>query len=258
MEQEIVNVKVKEYKENREKLFKKWVNKDPGESKVINHKKNVFIYDGVVCPEKWFASAIRPLFLLKEAYGTFKAGEDTKTYGGNPANWDLIKDFLLSDWKIKRVLWKRVSQWTSGLLETTSTDIAPFADNTDMSYFGNQYLKRSAVINVKKSAGQKNSHDDDVMHYAKHDHEELREQLELLAPTVIVCGSTFEFLKTFMGADTKFTCISERCYLMQLKERDIIVLHYYHPSNRYPSILNYYALMGIYQQALKYQAKERT
>lgn len=30
-----------------------------------------------------------------------------------------------------------------------------------------------------------------------------------------------------------------------------IILDFYHPSNQYPSVLNYYAICGLYQQALK-------
>ena len=35
----------------------------------IDHSAGSFIRDGVVCPDEWFAAGVRPLYLLKEAYG---------------------------------------------------------------------------------------------------------------------------------------------------------------------------------------------
>lgn len=44
-------------------------------------------------------------------------------------------------------------------------------------------------------------------------------------------------------------------YFTRLNGHDVIVLDYYHPSNRYPDIMNYYGLIGSYQQALICQEK---
>ena len=49
-----------------ELLFQEWKNKAPSDD--INHSQNVFIRDGIVCPEQWFSQKVRPLYLLKEAY----------------------------------------------------------------------------------------------------------------------------------------------------------------------------------------------
>lgn len=37
----------------------------------IDHSSNIFIRDGIICPQQWFSESrkVRPLFLLKEAYG---------------------------------------------------------------------------------------------------------------------------------------------------------------------------------------------
>ena len=126
-----------------ELLFQEWKNKAPSDD--INHSKNVFIRDGIVCPEQWFSQKVRPLFLLKEAYhGT--------------GDWDLIKDHLLTEEKMgKHITWKRVSQWTQGLLHTSTTYLCPFRDEAAMHYFGNEQLRQIAVVNVKKSDGAKDS-----------------------------------------------------------------------------------------------------
>ena len=73
--------RTEKYISDIELLFQEWKNKAPSDD--INHSKNVFIRDGIVCPEQWFSQKVRPLFLLKEAYhGT--------------GDWDLIKDHLLT------------------------------------------------------------------------------------------------------------------------------------------------------------------
>ena len=40
-------------------------------------------------------------------------------------------------------------------------------------------------------------------------------------------------------------------YHVSLNGHDVLVLDYWHPANQYPDIMNYYGLMGIYQQALR-------
>lgn len=56
----------------------------------IDHSAGSFIRDGVVCPDEWFAAGVRPLYLLKEAYGD----------GGR----DLGADHLLKEEKIKKAV----------------------------------------------------------------------------------------------------------------------------------------------------------
>lgn len=90
-----VESKVIEYQQRIEELFAVWKNTE-------RHINEIFVEDGVVCPEKWFASEIRPLFLLKEAYG-----------GNN--GWSLIDDYLTKDEPIEGI-WRNVSLWTKGLL----------------------------------------------------------------------------------------------------------------------------------------------
>lgn len=224
------------YRTDIELLFQGWKNKVP--SNGIDHGKSVFIRDGVVCPEQWFSQKIRPLFLLKEAYH-------------ETGDWDLIRDHLLTNEKMgKHITWKRVSQWTRGLLHTSNTYLCPFADEAAMHCFGNEQLRRIAVVNVKKSNGAKGSGKDDILQYAEYDFAELRQELELIDPTIIVCGYTISSLDIIMGYNIRDRQNSNRYYFMRLNDHDVIVLDYYHPSNRYPDIMNYYGLTGSYQQAL--------
>ena len=229
------------YAQDMESLFRAWKNKAPAGE--IDHGKNVFIRDGVVCPNRWFSQKVRPLFLLKEAYhGT--------------GDWDLIKEHLLTKENIgKHITWKRISQWTRGLLHTSSTYLCPFADEAAMHRFGNEQLRQIAVVNVKKSNGVNGSEQDMLLQYAAYDRVELRREIELIDPTVIVCGYTMSSLDLIMGYNIKKQKNQNFYYFIRLNNHDVIVLDYYHPSNHYPDILNYYGLMGIYQQALIHQGE---
>ena len=64
------SVTVQQYTDEIKQLFHEW-------KAAVDTKGTPFITDGVMDPEKWFAQAERPLFLMKEAYG----GEE---------DWDLF------------------------------------------------------------------------------------------------------------------------------------------------------------------------
>ena len=243
------------YQEESRKLFDEWKNvsgsveykaKRDVKTLHIDHKNTVFIKDGVVCPDTWFSddAHVRPLFLLKEAYG----GKE---------DWDLIQDHLTKDQAISKI-WKRISEWTKGLLETTADHTAPYvADEHAVSHFNNQYLQRIAVINIKKSDGNKTSNLDIIRAYATFDNDKLRKQLELCDPTIIICGYTGSVLDQIMGERVREPQNDNLFYHITLKGHDVLVLDYWHPANHYPDIMNYYGLMGIYQQALIAGTKEQ-
>lgn len=204
----------------------------------IDHQNGVFIRDGVVCPEQWFSQKVRPLFLLKEAYG------------GN-ADWDLIADHLLPTHPISK-MWNRISLWTRGLLTTTKDNIAPFVEDDPVAEsYGNAYLKQLAVINIKKSGGDKSSDMNIIRAYANFDKDRLKEQLELCDPTVIICGYTASTLDIILEQPVRKDYNQNLAYHISINGHDVLVLDYWHPANQYPDIMNYYGLMSIYQQALK-------
>ena len=224
------------YRQEIEKLFSEWKNQnEPGD---ICHLNNVFISDGVVCPERWFKQEIRPLFLLKEAYN-------------GTTDWSLVYDHLLSEDKKMSHLWSNVCRWTEGLMNTTDTMIPAFRSELGYQNYGNEVLKQIAVVNVKKSDGKHTSEMDEINYYADCDRDKLRKELELCDPTIIVCGYTISSLNIIMKKDIKEVYNDNWFYWIELNHHPILVIDYYHPANHYPDLLNYYGLMNIYQQALK-------
>lgn len=220
---------VEQYQYNQEKLFAEW-------KQLSHHKNEVFVEDGVICPERWFSNKIRPLFLLKEAYG----GDE---------NWSL-PNYLTKDIKIVK-LWKTISMWTKGLLKTTEKYIEKYdTEDVTLKKFNNEYLKSIAVVNVKKSKGESSSKRDIIQNYANLDEKLLKRQLEICDPTIIICGFTIQPLNKIMNYDIKQIKNENLYYYIRLNGHDVLVLDYWHPSNQFPAIMNYYGLVNIYQQAL--------
>ena len=230
-------MKSKEYVETTKKMFSKWKNK-PAENGV-NHKDSVFVSDGIVNPDIWYKNNVRLLFLLKEAYG-------------GTEDWDLAKDLLKTN-KSLGPTWKRVSQWTYGILNTSIKSIPGFKKSSEFSKGNNEWLNKIAVMNCKKSNGKSTSTSDDIKNYTCTDQKELLEQLKVIDPTVIVCGYTYENLEIIIGQKLKkiYGNNENWFYSFMINNHTVIVLDYYHPANDYPDLLNFYGLVGIYQQALK-------
>lgn len=202
-----------------EKLFVQWKKKKKEDSH-INHRDGVFIRDGVVCPEEWFSQTIRPMFLLKEAY----SGEK---------DWDLCKDHLMLKDKRMSNMWLKVSQWTEGLFNTTRESVQTYHNGmSDMNY-GNEWLKRIAVVNVKKSGGVKESSMKEINEYAEYDCEELRREIEVCDPTIIICGYTISSLNIIFRQNIKNYHNPDEnwIYSMEINNHSVIVIDYYHPAN---------------------------
>lgn len=224
-------------------LFDEWsrrsgsVDADGASPVGIDHSAGSFIRDGVVCPEEWFSSDVRPLYLLKEAYGN--------------GDWDLGADHLLTSKKItKSRMWQRVSEWTYGIMHTTAEYTPPYGALPVFDRYGNEYLRKIAVVNIKKSNGNSGSDMSEIMTYAEFDREYLRRQLSLCDPTVIICGYTASALDIIMGVKMRKTRNRDQLYGITLNGRRVPVLDYWHPANQYPDIMNYYGLMGIYRRSL--------
>lgn len=226
-----------DYRKEIAELFDKWKNKP--EKDGINHIGNTFVSDGIVNPETWFSNEIRPLFLLKEAYSE-----------GETDDWDLINEWLKTDNSLG-LTWRRVSQWTYGVLETTTDSIPAFKKSSVYGKGKNEWLNQIAVMNIKKSNGKKESEETDLMKYAKNDREQLFDQLKITSPTVIICGNTLKYLGTITGQKIKTKRNDNWYYEIELDGKKIMVLDYFHPANQYPDLLNFYGLVSIYQQALK-------
>lgn len=203
-----------------------------------------FISDGFVDEELYLQSSPKICFFLKEAYSKDE-GDD----------WNLTA--WLSGGAMTR-MWGSVAEWTYGIRGTTISHIPAKPSLSDAQKTA--LLKTISVMNVKKSNGSVQSNYADLLQYAQSDQHYLRRELELLNPDVIVCGNNSSLLRLLYGSSVlpknkvdgdgliDYDFMSRNGYVLMGEK---IILDYYHPANQYPSIMNYYTICSLYQQALK-------
>lgn len=245
-----MNSKAEYYKEESEVLFSEWKER---------HKKagyTTFIQDGIVDPKQWFSQQVRVLFLLKEAYPDDKA----------PKGVSNIAENLITPNENKGRIWSAVAEWQYGIEHTTKNNIPSFNNWIDVQEKADwsdrnrrcDLLRKCAIINIKKSNGQNGSDDRDLERYVEEDGDLLRRQIEIIDPTIIVCGNTFHLLQDkansptehrmcILGEDTSSLPNDRGCY----KVGNRLVISYYHPANHYPAALNYYGIVCMLHNYLK-------
>lgn len=114
----------------------------------------------------------------------------------------------------------------------------------------NEYINRIAVMNIKKIGGKANSDDNEIRAFALADSKELRSQLKIIDPDIIICGNTFKFLKDILNEDSRLKSNSDWFLYSEILGKKRLVVDYYHPANHYPNKLNYYSITSIYHHAL--------
>lgn len=109
-------------------------------------------------------------------------------------------------------------------------------------------IDRIAVVNVKKSNGENGSDYEDLKVYAEEDKAELKQELEIIRPEIIVCGNNLSLLKIVLGEELQNEYTWDTMFAWW---NDTLVIDYYHPAVHYPNRVNYYALMSICDVARK-------
>jgi hypothetical protein len=224
-----------------DELFDLWRKKPyfVGENNVIiDHGKNNFVSDGIVNHNEWnkVEDKKKILFILKEAH-SLPDGSSIS---------ELIKT------KEPSRIWKRVIEWTYGITNTSKVEIAKYSSDKLDYNANNKWLNKIAILNIKKSNGKTRSSNDELEEYARYDKNEIKKQIEIINPDIIVCGYTGEYLKLI--CDGKVMEVQNKdnwYYFADLCGKTIIILDYYHPASQVKIQLNYYTITNIYQQALK-------
>ena len=207
-----------------------------------NHVNAVFNYDGIVNEEVWNKkSNKRILFFLKEAYHKDQGEKSLKDQIST--SYSLVEELdECNPWK----MWRKVAVWTAAINNTDVNGTLKYSQK-DIRDMENELIKNIAVVNVKKSHGNNFSGYEDLQNYAKEDKVEIKKEIELISPKIILCGNNCSLLK-IVYPEMNLEQLHEDHYIIF---NNIIILDYYHPASQYPNFVNYYAIAGIYQQALK-------
>ena len=96
--------------------------------------------------------------------------------------------------------------------------------------------------------GGSESEYEDLKKYALEDRLEIKRELEIIQPDIIVCGNNLSLLKLVLGEELQNDDTWDNMLALW---KDTLVLDYYHPAVHYPNRVNYYALMAICDVARK-------
>lgn len=175
-----------------EKLFDEWAKKhaeklSTGEPYLLPEQEEPyggFVRDGIVNLESWKQQKVRICFILNEAGGRF----DMEHY---PDGFDLA-----AEWNEKGSFSKfmfKLAVWTKAIQDAFSPPIT--YKKSDVSKIRDDLIRSIAIVNIKKSDGQRRSDFSVLQRFANEDAEELKRELELVNPNIIICGENLKFLR---------------------------------------------------------------
>lgn len=239
-----------------EKLYKVWKTKDAGRQRIvyegkteyltIDYRENGFICDGIVDKTVWDKKKPKILFVLKSS------GYVGDKHRRNMTFSMYLKEYFSSD------LWT-VGEWAKGMLMTDENSLChPFEQRCE--YDLNRWREISVLFIKKEIRGGLGKPNPDLIDlYAKNDRYEIRKEIEIIDPDIVVCCSTFRTLLSVLY-DKRIVSIANPhkdeitqslnwCYKLPINGKDKLFIDYVEPG--YPNLMAYYGLVGIYQQVLK-------
>ena len=175
-----------------ENLFDDWAKKhaeklsaaEPYLMPEIEEPYGGFVRDGIVNLESWKKQKVRICFILNEAGGRF----DMEHY---PDGFDLA-----AEWNEKGSFSKfmfKLCVWTKAIQDAFGPPVT--YKKAEVSKMRDDLIRSIAVVNIKKSDGQRRSDFERLFNFAVEDAEELRRELEILNPNIIICCENMKFLR---------------------------------------------------------------
>ena len=145
-----------------------------------------------------------------------------------------IRDFLalirnyqgLHDCERPWTMWRKVAIWTQAIYNAFNDNICEYDDEVLRSK-EKEIIDRIAVVNVKKSNGGSESEYEDLKKYALEDRLEIKRELEIIQPDIIVCGNNLSLLKLVLGEELQNDDTWDNMLALW---KDTLVLDYYHPA----------------------------
>ena len=242
-----------------EKLFDEWARKhaekvSTAEPYLMPEKETPyggFVRDGIINLENWKKQKVRICFVLNEA-----GGYDDREKFPNGAD-------LAADWNERgsfSTFMFKIAVWTKAIQDAF---VPPVTYNKqEVLKMRDDLIRSIAVINLKKTDGQKHSNFEIVNRFAREDAEELRRELELVNPNIILCCETFKFMRGKRPEDEnakrdsvlyndEFKQIAKLTYLWGSK----LIFSLWTPANFVGTIssntINYYAIREMCRASMK-------
>lgn len=202
--------------EQLDRLFERWAPQYGGEA-------HQFHRDGIIDEGLYDRASRKVLFIAKEANNPNGDGFDFRSWWQDDLKWR----FSL-----------RLEQWAEGILH----DFPPF---DDLRGNGTVALHSTAFLNLKKTGGRSSAEFAAVLDHVTRYKQQILDQIEIIEPEIIVgCVSWWPIWEALFGKDiTKARTTIEDLYVFRWGSATVI--DFYHPSNRYPSSMQYALLSRI-------------
>jgi len=214
-----MNKKMDSIKSQEDALFEKWRNFIP---KLVS--------DGVANETEYLSSQFKILYLLKEVNG----GE----------NWDL-REFIMNGGRPRT--WDNIARWTEGILNLDKDHSWEELDkNTE--HRRKQYLPKICAMNLKKTSGTYTSISRQIKNAAEDYKHNLKEQLAIYKPDIIICCGTCDEYVKIMYENKKPDWKMTKRGIWFIREENKIIISFAHPESRIKSCLLYYALIDAIKE----------
>ena len=188
------------------------------------------IEDGIVDKERWETAPRKVLILLKDPHD-----EDPNH------KWNLVDTIRDGNWsrKASQKIWNTAGQMAFAIQNWDRRNFPGFPlESKESKDESRNALLQCAVVNIKKTGGGSAAKPEEILRWARETEDLLLSQIREINPEIILCGYTWRYIKRYWKNVNK---IARAVY----KPDDYFCIDYYHPANRYPNLLNYYALGGI-------------
>lgn len=227
---EEIKKKAQERENKEDSLLNKWKNT------TCRSNQSLFIKDGIVDPERYEASKVKITFILKEVNSPTSKEWDLKEYvrnGGRASSWN------------------NIARWTAGILFDKSFDEV----RNMTEEYRKKYLAPISVVNLKKTPGLASSNYKEIRAHAIANRDQLKEQLNIYEPDIIICCGTGNiFVEDVLELQklnwTKPNNSEGIWYLKDLKN-DRWIVWTWHPQVRREKEFLYNALVPYIKELLK-------
>lgn len=172
-----------------------------------NNPNNGICFDGAVSPDDYFTHENRLMFLLKETNGNNNNGERNDVL----ADWDYMEWVRMQAEQTEplyRSVFRNIAMWSRMFEVFTAEEREPveseFIDENGLTIDKPlcASLKNIAIVNLKKSWGVEQTDWYKMKEYLESDNQRkeiLLHQVNILKPTIVLCGGTFDFAQSIFG-----------------------------------------------------------
>ena len=128
---------------------------------------DLFIQDGVPCPDNFEKAKHQITFVLKEAHSS--------------VGWDMRNWIDACGAKGEGITWNNVTRWTQAILERG--EYLQNISTEDRKH----WLRQISFLNLKKEGGGRSANHTKIEEYARKEKDFIRRQLIIYQPDIIIC-----------------------------------------------------------------------